>query len=273
MDGITRTSGLGLALSLLPATLACPGTSDDREITYDEGEGLGEGECADVCGTPGCGTCPTAVMVDAGGLLDLLIDATEVTNGQYAALLEVEFDAAVLPRGCEFKSGFRPLGWTDALDPELPVVGVDWCDAAVFCAWSGRALCGAIAGGPARWDTAEDPETDAWYRACSAAGERVFPHGSVYEPTICNGKDAGHELLAAGSLATCEGGVAGLFDMSGNVWEWTDSCESLHGDATTHCRRRGGSHYSGSNNLRCGVNSLRPRGERDSAVGFRCCSD
>jgi formylglycine-generating enzyme len=268
MANIARAAQLTLTLLGIGLISACASENPD-EATYDEGDGLGEGECTDMCGTPDCGSCPVANMVDADGFM---IDATEVSNADYAELLEVEFDASVLPRGCEWKSGFVPDGWSDALAPALPVVGVDWCDAAVYCAWSGKQLCGAVAGGPADWDDAEDPDGDAWYRACSNAGENSFPYGTAYEAERCNGENAGLEsLMDVGSLANCEGGIAGLFDMSGNVWEWSDSCEDNGGDATTLCRRRGGSHYSGADNLRCGVNSTRARGERDNAVGFRCC--
>jgi formylglycine-generating enzyme len=268
LDGFTRSRSW-LTFTFL-GFLACNTAPVDEHVSYDEGDGLGEGVCADLCGTLECGSCPLAPMVD-GGLF--MIDATEVSNGQYASMLAVDFDAAVLPRGCEWKSSFVPDGWTDLLHPDLPVVGVDWCDAAVFCAWSGKRLCGSIDGGPTDLSVAEDPDNDAWYRACSSAGASSFPYGTAYQPGLCNGKDAAHgELSVVGSIATCEGGLAGLFDMSGNVWEWSDSCEELEGDATTRCRRRGGSHYSDADNLRCGVNSKRPRGERDNGVGFRCCS-
>lgn len=270
MDGITRAVWLSLTMVAFAMLSACNGDGQIVEASYDEGDGLGEGECSGVCGEPGCGSCPQALMVDGGGFM---IDATEVSNGQYAAMLEVEFDAAALPAGCEWKSHFEPNGWSSTLDPQLPVVGIDWCDAAVFCAWSGKQLCGAVDGGPTDIDVMQDAEHDAWYRACSNAGVSAFPYGTAYEPKRCNGTDAGHDALTAvGSMGQCEGGVTGLFDMSGNVWEWSDSCEQQAGDATTLCRRRGGSHYSDADNLRCGVNSRRPRGERNNAVGFRCCS-
>ncbi|HVH99639.1 MAG TPA: formylglycine-generating enzyme family protein [Enhygromyxa sp.] len=271
MDGITRAAWLSITFVAFATMSACNNDGGGVvEASYDEGEGLGDGECSGACGTPGCGSCPQAAMVDAGGYM---IDATEVSNEQYAALLEVELDAAVLPDGCEWKSDFEPDGWSSSLDPQLPVVGVDWCDAAVFCAWAGKQLCGAVGGGSTDIEIQADPEHDAWYRACSNAGASAFPYGTAYDPERCNGGDADRdELAVVGSVVECEGGVAGLFDMSGNVWEWSDSCEDEAGDGTTRCRRRGGSHHSDADNLRCEVNSRRPRGERDNAVGFRCCS-
>ncbi len=265
-----RTLALITTMTMLGCNTGNEPADDGETEGFDEGEGLGEGECSDVCGTPGCGECPTADMVDGGGFM---IDATEVSNGQYAALLEVSFDAAILPAGCEWKSGFEPDEWSDSLDPELPVVGVDWCDAAVFCAWADKQLCGAVGGGPADPDMSEDPDNDAWFRACSNAGVNAFPYGSAFDPDACNGEESGNDaLLAVGSLVSCEGGVPGLFDMSGNVWEWVDACDEASGDATTQCRRRGGSRYSDIDNLGCGGNSKRARGERESGVGFRCCS-
>lgn len=271
---------MSLRLGLVPTSLFCalvlgcggtPAAEEDSESSdnFDDGTGLPDGDCMDVCGTPGCGTCPQATMVDAGGVQ---IDATEVDNGQYALMLEVEFDASALPSGCDWKSTFEPEEWSDALDPTLPVVGVDWCDAAMFCAWAGKRLCGSLDGGPSDIDTADDPELDAWFRACSNSGANLYPYGPDYDATLCNGGDSGHDaLLPVGSLATCEGGVTGLFDMSGNVWEWSNACESTGGDANTQCLRRGGSRHSDADNLRCAVNSDRARGERDNAVGFRCC--
>lgn len=280
--------GLGGAVLLAclgVSTLACTDDGDEGEEAAaetdedegddaddsmaDSGDGLGAGSCADVCGTPECGDCPTATTVEAFGVT---IDATEVSNEQYAQFLAVDLDASVLPDGCGWKSFFEPEGWSADLPGAQPVVGVDWCDAMVFCAWAGKELCGAVGGGGADVGVAADPINHAWYRACSAEGANEFPYGASYDPVACNGDGSGQDaMLAGGTLSSCQGGVDGLFDMSGNAWEWTNACTAAGGDAGTECRRRGGSRYSGEDNLRCSVNSLRPRGLRDNGVGFRCC--
>lgn len=280
-------TGRGQALWLVPwfaLALACVGGSDEANDDVAEAdtqsggtedgdaegtEGFEPDGCVDVCGTENCGECPSATMVAGEGYM---IDALEVTNGQYAALLAVDFDAAVLPAGCEWKQGFLPEGWSDLLDAEQPVVGVDWCDAMVFCSWAGKELCGAVGGGPTDYENGTDAVGDAWYRACSTDGTLMYPYANAFDPLACNGSEAlVDDLVVSGSIPTCEGGLAGLFDMSGNVWEWTNACESTSGDGATRCRRRGGSFYSEADSLRCAVSSERERNKRDDAIGFRCC--
>jgi formylglycine-generating enzyme required for sulfatase activity len=241
----------------------------DGDADADGTEGFEMGGCASICGTPGCGECPTSSSVDAGGVM---IDAVEVGIGAYAAFLAVDFDTAVLPAGCEWKQGFLPEDWDPSLDPAIPVTGIDWCDAMVYCTWAGQQLCGDVDGGPASWDDSKDFTGDAWLLACSNGGERMYPYGNEFDASACNGEDAGNDaLVPGGSLASCEGGVPGLFDMSGNTWEWTNACEVEGGDADTSCRRRGGSRHSSADSLRCEIDSGRSRSSRDNGIGFRCC--
>ena len=77
-------------------------------------------------------------------------------------------------------------------------------------------------------------------------------------------------------MTGCESSVSGytgVYDLSGNVYEWEDSCSADDGE-TDLCVIRGGSLDSGSYNLACDHDNVaRLRDGAGSYVGFRCCSD
>lgn len=193
----------------------------------------------------------------------------EVTRGEYRSFLAAPNQP---PAGaaCAWNSSYAPEGWpaADNGDGDFPASGVDWCDAAAFCAWRGRRLCGARGGGTS--DYAEfASSTDQWFIACTGPAGEPFPYGSSYDPTECNG-DAGFGPRPATGGA-CSGGWPGLLDMSGNVWEWTDSCDDVAG-RYDHCRQRGGSFGSSALQLRCDTDFVGRRDDQRPDVGFRCCS-
>ena len=256
-----------------------PGTGDfttDTTGTTDTGDTTGDttsettgapGPCQDVCGTPGCGTCPDAAMVPYPGFA---IGAREVSNGEYQQFLAAAQDPAIQPAQCAWNDDFTPTSWP-ALDPSLPVVNIDWCDARAYCAWAGQRLCGAISGGPASPFDAVNPAANQWYRACSNGDFRPYPYGKNYKKFACNGADALlGGLLGVGSMPGCEAPIDGVFDLSGNVWEWVDTCVGEGQNA--ECMRRGGSYYSNPEALRCDALSTRPRSAAVHYVGVRCCS-
>jgi len=79
-----------------------------------------------------------------------------------------------------------------------------------------------------------------------------------------------------GSLPDCEGGFAGIFDMQGNVSEWTARCAAGNGDGSELCVVRGGSTYSvnGSSWFRCdNLQQQIPRSDASPDPGIRCCRD
>ena len=70
---------------------------------------------------------------------------------------------------------------------------------------------------------------------------------------------------------TSSTGYAGVYDLSGNVWEWEDSCSGNGPNA--NCRVRGGAFYSyGGEYLTCGYDNFNYRTSVGSNFGFRCCS-
>ena len=237
-------------------------------LSNDAGEdtGVGGGDS----GTTIDASCDGCVAVSLGGGREFLIDSTEVTNGAYAAWLATNPDTASQPSECSWNTSFVPTqGWPGKAD--LPVAAVDWCDAYAYCAGIGQSLCGAVGGKPERYDAYDDAGSDEWYIACSRGGAQAYPYGSVYDPTKCNGADFDASgPVPVGSLPGCVGSVPGLFDMSGNVWEWENACNGDAG-ATDMCRRRGGSWFSDAGLLTCAVGGFDARNAASKYVGFRCC--
>jgi formylglycine-generating enzyme required for sulfatase activity len=207
-------------------------------------------------------------MVSVGAFC---IDSTEVTNADYAAFLAAKNgDTGGQPLACAGHNSFA-LKCTEAnSDPSAPVTCVAWCDAYAYCAWAGKRLCGAVGGGPNSVPK-DDLTTDQWYFACSAGGGQPVPYGSTFQPGRCNDAafDAGRPVGVA-TLPGCVGGFAGLFDMSGNVIEWEDSCTEAGGD---YCALRGG-HFADTapEALECATNRVQDRETADQKDGFRCCS-
>ena len=129
------------------------------------------------------------IFVDA-----FYLDEHEVTNEQYAAFVK----ATKHPAPYNWPKGRLP-----ADKEKLPVVDVSWLDASVYCGWAGKRL----------------PTEAEWERAARglAEGQR-YPWGEE-DPTK---KQACFDTMKG----PCEVGqfppnYFGLYDMAGNVWEWT----------------------------------------------------
>jgi sulfatase modifying factor 1 len=205
------------------------------------------------------------------------IDATEVTRGQYASWLST---MPALPSAsdplCGTKMSYAVACTNpgEALPPpasdEHPVVCVDQCDARAYCAGVGKRLCGKMGGGPNALSDFANAAASQWYAACSSGGVNAYCYGNTMDPTACNGYQRGSTPLPVGSLATCQSSVSGyqgVYDLSGNVYEWEDSCDTAA--VGPYCRTRGGSTVGMTN---CAVDiGANPLTAYDD-IGFRCCS-
>lgn len=219
------------------------------------------------------GACTGVVVPTGSG--SYCVDATEVSNARYAAFL-ASANVCAQPSFCAWNTSFVPAAaWPAPVEKaDHPVVHVDWCDAYAYCASVGKRLCGRIGGGANAADAFDDPAKSQWFRACSNAGTRTYPYGNAYSTSACNGGDLDLKTtVVVGSKAACVGGYPGLFDMSGNVWEWEDSCSAVTG-AADPCRLRGGAFNNTSAGLACAVDFLgiqTLRSKTYNNVGFRCC--
>jgi ELWxxDGT repeat protein len=231
----------------------------------------------------GGGVCPSTVppsMVRVGAYC---IDSTEVTNADYQAFLQAKGTSTDgQPAGCSNPSFapskanacsitvFDPVGQAD-----YPVVCVDWCDAATYCLWAGKRLCGGTAGGSTPNLHQSEPGQSQWMNACSAGGTVAYPYGNTYEPARC--VDAQYNVTYADApygavqpvmaAARCEGGFRGIFGMSGNAAEWEDSC------GTGSCSVRGGDGAHSDAELRCDSLGTADMGWVAPLLSFRCCGE
>jgi formylglycine-generating enzyme len=188
------------------------------------------------------------------------LDQYEVSNQQYAEFCRATKHA--LPEfwgSKEFKCGMD--------FPDFPVVGVSWFDADSYAKWAGKRLL-----------------TEAEWEYASRGGlvNQNFPSGNQIDSTKVNYSKKYKGTLRCGSFPPNNFGV---YDMAGNVWEWTsdnyasDYYQASPGSNPKGPERgrfkviRGGSWHSGAmcvqNYFR---NGLSPSWV-DFAVGFRCAKN
>lgn len=231
-------------------------------------------------------TCGPDEQCDPGSqaCVTLGIDAAEVTRKDYLEkFLSLAPSTQGQPSpGCDQNGDFTPgSDWPPTPETQsLPVVSVDWCDAYAYCKAVGKRLCGSIAGTGVPKDKFADPAVSQWMNACSSGGQYAYPYGDA--PTnACNGQNSwgSNETptsVDAGSMSGCQSstpGYAGVLDLSGNVAEWEDSCDSPATGPTDSCRVRGGSFQDVASKMACAADRQVPRSTRSTDIGFRCCAD
>lgn len=236
----------------------------------DAAGGGGAGGNSGAGGEAGAPGCPAdMVQISPAGYC---IDATEVTRTAYAEWLGTSPTTTGQPSACSFNADYIPsVEWPPDAMGQHPVVGIDWCDAYAYCIGVGKRLCGKIGGGDNAYADIGDASKSQWFNACSKGWTQPYPYGQAYDPQKCNTKDTGiGHSVATGSLLSCEGGYPGIFDLSGNVWEWEDSC-----DGAGMCHARGGAfNYAGETWAKCVFYvDGSPIAYRGNDIGFRCCSD
>ena len=181
-----------------------------------------------------CSVCPEVVVVPAGSFLmgsppseegrtNIEEVQREVTISQPLAVgvYEVtfaEWDACVTDRGC---NGHRPddAGWRRGLQP---VINVSWGDAQAYVAWLAEDT-----GRPyrllseAEWEYAARAGTQTPFHT----GETITPAQANYDTNyIYGGGWKAKDRRRTIPVGTFQPNAFGLYDVHGNIWEWTQDC-------------------------------------------------
>jgi formylglycine-generating enzyme required for sulfatase activity len=159
-------------------------------------------------------------------------------------------------------SGFANCGET------CPVERVSWEDIQAFIQ-----KLNALTGKQYRL-----PSEAEWEYACRAGGEVTYCGGNKVDLVAWHEKNSDAKTHAVGAK---QANAFGLYDMSGNVWEWVQDCNGSYQDAPTNgaarsgcdasSRRmlRGGSWYYDAKFARAAFRVSNSATIRDKGIGFR----
>ena len=180
----------------------------------------------------------------------------------------------------QFKRYIASAGRNDLIDDDFmkwnaygddaPVVWVSWDDAQAFIRWLNQSGGG--------WRLPSEAE---WEYACRAGGRHSYCGGNNLGQLGWYGGNGGNSGNRQQPVARKQPNAFGLYDMSGNVWEWVQDCwhdsyagAPSNGSAWTtgECSvrvRRGGSRNDDATSARAAERRIHSPGDRYNLIGLR----
>lgn len=181
------------------------------------------------------------------------LDRNEVTVEDYYKFLKVTGRRAPDRWSKDWKDGKFTYD-----ESKLPATNVNWQDAKAYAEWAGKRL----------------PTEVEWEYAARGTDGRLYPWGNDFDPLRANVEADKKTLRPVGRYPQTG---AGLFDMSGNASEWTDSdAVSYPGSAASSQAGkavRGGSFLSRRSEATVTYRAVLTIDHAREDVGFRCAMD
>jgi hypothetical protein len=189
----------------------------------------------------------------------------EVTRAEFAAFVAATgYQASACRQPLQPLSRLKKLSWRDpgfAQDDHHPVLCVSWRDASAYVQWL-SGVTHAAYGLPTRaeWKQAAraEPAGDGVCSRGNLAGHRALPFLSR---DGC--KDAVPQTAPVGQFRP---NMLGIYDLVGNVSEWTADCAGRKLDTQGRCSEH---FYTGTSwRDKAGANNLDADGDADADVGY-----
>ncbi len=148
---------------------------------------------------------------------------------------------------------------------------VSWTDAVAFCQWAARLTHLSI----------RLPTEAEWEKGARGTDGRIYPWGNSWRSGVCNTKETEIGGTTAVNRFPLGRSPYGMFDMIGNVWEWTSSIyekypyrandgREQHDENAYHVLR-GGSFYSSNDWAARAAYRARSIANGPYNYGFRVC--
>ncbi len=192
------------------------------------------------------------------------MDKYPTTNKQFKKFLDATH---YLPKDNfnflkDWNNGMYPNGWENK-----PVTWISMEDARAYAAWAGKRL-------PHEWE---------WQYAAQGEDNRIYPWGNNFDNMKMPPIDSSREMRIPTNVDAFTNGVSpfGIYDMVGNIWQWTDEYTDEH---TRAAILKGGGYYRSTTSKwyfprayelnKYGKYLLMAPGiDRSALIGLRCVMD